>query len=336
MAEKKQKKNKKSLFPYTDRELSWLSFNERVLEEAYEKENPVLERAKFLAITASNLDEFFMVRVAGLKEQVRSGYKKLSLADQTPAQQLKAIEIRAHEFCTKQYNCLTHSIIPMLRRNGILILKYDDLNEEQRDYLDKYYESTLFPVLTPLAIDQSRPFPLLSNKSLNLCVRLKKDGESHFAVVQVPSILPRFLKLSDAENDSFIMLEDVITAKLQTLFEMHQVKSVAQFRITRNSDLTIDEEADDLLIEIQKSIKKRKRGRVMAKRTQADRVLAYIQTFGSITSLEAFRDLGVTRLSARIYELRARNINIDSTSVTSKNRYGENCTYAKYYLRKEG
>lgn len=261
MAEKKQKKVKKTLFPYTDRELSWLSFNERVLEEAYEKENPVLERAKFLSITASNLDEFFMVRVAGLKEQVRSGYKKPSLADQTPAQQLKAIEIRAHEFCTKQYNCLTHSIIPMLRRNGILILKYDDLNEEQKEYLDKYYESTLFPVLTPLAIDQSRPFPLLSNKSLNLCVRLKKDGESHFAVVQVPSILPRFLQLPDSENDSFIMLEDVITAKLQTLFEMHQVKSVAQFRITRNSDLTIDEEADDLLIEIQNSIKKRKRGR---------------------------------------------------------------------------
>lgn len=259
MSDKENKKFKK--MPFINRELSWLAFNERVLEEAYEHENPMLERVKFLAITASNLDEFFMVRVAGIREQVRAGLKKTSPDGMTPAEQLKAISEKAHAFMKKQYTCLSHALIPSLRKNGISILKYDELNTEQKKYLVRYFDRNVFPVLTPLAIDRSRPFPLLLNRSVNLAVRLKQGKEMHFAVVQVPSILPRFTELPSEDGRAFIMLEDVIIKFLPKLLDSHEVKAVSLFRITRNADLTIDEEAVDLMEEIQKSIKKRKRGR---------------------------------------------------------------------------
>ncbi len=257
----KEKKIKRTRIPYTNRELSWLSFNERVLEEAYEKENPLLERLKFLSITASNLDEFFMVRVAGLREQVRMGVKKPYPIGQSPSAQLRQIGEQAHFLCRKQYNCLRHSLLPMLRKHDILIVRFDALDVKQKKYVARYFEHTIFPVLTPLAVDQSRPFPLLANRSLNLAVRLKKEKETHFAVVQVPSILPRFIALPGEKKQHFILLEDVIIAYLPKLLETHEVKAVSLFRITRNADLSIDEEAEDLLQEIQKSIKKRKRGR---------------------------------------------------------------------------
>lgn len=259
MAEKDRKKTNKNMF--INRELSWLAFNERVLEEAYEHENPILERVKFLAITASNLDEFFMVRVAGIKEQVRAGLKKTTPDGLTPPNQLHAISERAHEFSKKQYNCLSHALLPTLKKNGVSILKYDELNDEQKKFLVKYFDKNIFPVLTPLAIDRSRPFPMLLNRSVNIAVRLKQGKETHFAVVQVPSILPRFTPLPCDGERAYIMLEDVIIAFLPKLFDSHEVKAVSLFRITRNGDLTIDEEAVDLMDEIQKSIKKRKRGR---------------------------------------------------------------------------
>lgn len=254
MSDKENRKFKK--IPFINRELSWLAFNERVLEEAYEHENPMLERVKFLAITASNLDEFFMVRVAGIREQARVGLRKTTPDGMTPAEQLKEISVRAHEFVKKQYNCLSHALIPALRKNNILILKYDELGSEQKKYLVKYFEQNIFPVLTPLAIDRSRPFPMLLNRSVNLAVRLKMGKETRFAVVQVPSILPRFVELPCDGGRTFIMLEDVIKAFLPKLFDSHEVKAVSLFRITRNADLTIDEEAVDLMSEIQKSIKK--------------------------------------------------------------------------------
>lgn len=263
MSEKneKEKKAKRTRIPYTNRELSWLSFNERVLEEAYEKENPLLERLKFLSITASNLDEFFMVRVAGLREQARMGVKKPYPVGQSPSAQLRQIGEQAHFLCKKQYNCLRRSLLPMLRNHDILIVRFEDLDAKQKKYVARYFDHMVFPVLTPLAIDQSRPFPLLANRSLNLAVRLKKEKETHFAVVQVPSILPRFIALPGEKKQHFILLEDVIIAYLPKLLETHEVKAVSLFRITRNADLSIDEEAEDLLQEIQKSIKKRKRGR---------------------------------------------------------------------------
>ena len=247
--------------PYINRELSWLDFNARVLEEAYEKDNPVLERCKFLAITASNLDEFFMVRVAGVKEQVRSGYKEADPAGLTPEQQLSRIAKKIRVFMDKQSTCFSRSLLPLLRQSGISLSKAEDWDEKQRAFADNYFENVLFPVLTPLAVDRSRPFPMLANKSLNLGIRLKKEGETAFAVVQVPSILPRMVELPCGKGRCFAMLEAIIADHLNALFELHEIVAFAFFRVPRNADLAIDEESEDLLIEIQESIKKRKRGK---------------------------------------------------------------------------
>ena len=207
--------------PYINRELSWLDFNARVLEEAYEKDNPVLERCKFLAITASNLDEFFMVRVAGVKEQVRSGYKEADPAGLTPEQQLSRIAKKIRVFMDKQSTCFSRSLLPLLRQSGISLSKAEDWDEKQRAFADNYFENVLFPVLTPLAVDRSRPFPMLANKSLNLGIRLKKEGETAFAVVQVPSILPRMVELPCGAGRCFAMLEAIIADHLNALFELH-------------------------------------------------------------------------------------------------------------------
>ena len=252
---------KTTAFPYTNRELSWLDFNARVLEEAYEKENPILERCKFLGITASNLDEFFMVRVAGLQEQVRSGYKEPDPAGLTPSAQLRRLEEAVHAFVERQYNCFARSLLPQLKKQGITLPGTEELTPDQRDFIAEYFEKVLFPVLTPLAVDRSRPFPMLSNKSLNLGLRLKKDGETAFAVVQVPSILPRLVELPSEKGRAFILQEALLSLHLGDLFELHDIDAAASFRVTRNGDLSIDEEAEDLLIGIQQSIKKRKRGK---------------------------------------------------------------------------
>lgn len=257
MAEKKM--------PYYNRELSWMDFNARVLEEATKKENPLMERLRFLAITGSNLDEFFMVRVAGVKAQVSANHKPKESFDLSPAELLQELEEKTHKFMEKQYSCLHRSIVPALRQQGIRFLTCEEMNPEQLSYLSEYFNRVLFPVLTPLAVDGSRPFPLLANKSLNIAVYLKsrehKEDEKFFAIVQVPSILPRFLELPSQDGRVFTLLEDVITYKLADLFELHEIKASCPFRITRDSDLEIDEEAEDFMSEVKKSIKRRKRGR---------------------------------------------------------------------------
>ena len=251
---------------YYNRELSWMDFNARVLEEAQKKDNPLMERLRFLAITGSNLDEFFMVRVAGVKSQVASNYTKPDDSGMTPKELLSALDKKTHAFMEKQYSCLYRSILPVLKKQAEIEFRTPEkLTHEQRAFTDEYFHRVLFPVLTPLAVDSSRPFPMLANKSLNLAVRLsskENKGEKCFAVVQVPSILPRFTELpADGDTRCFILLEDIITDYLEELFELHEIKAVCPFRITRNSDLTIDEEADDFMYEIEKSIKRRKRGR---------------------------------------------------------------------------
>lgn len=250
-------------YPFINRELSWMDFNARVLEEAFEKENPILERIRFLSITASNLDEFFMVRVAGVKEQVESGYNNEDFSGLTPAKLLPQLNTKIYGFTERQYSCLHRSIVPVLKKNGITFVTPDDMDKKQTAFISDYFDKVLFPVLTPLAVDRSRPFPFLANKSLNLAVRLKnKDAdESYFAVVQVPGILSRFLEVPSEEGRVFVLLEDVITYKLESLFELNDIQASCPFRMTRNSDLDIDEEADDLLSEIVKSIKRRKRGK---------------------------------------------------------------------------
>lgn len=247
-------------FPFHNRELSWLDFNSRVLEEAFEKDNPVLERVRFLSITASNLDEFFMVRVAGVMDRMHSKPNTPDESGMTPVEQFDKLSTKIHEFAKKQYSCLQHSLIPALKKHKLHFLKIKDLNKSQRQAVDEYFKKLVFPVLTPLAVDTSRPFPLLMNKSLNIAVRLSKDGEDVFAVVQVPSIIPRFHEIKAETGRAFVMLEDIIITHLSSLFKMRHIQACCPFRITRDSDLDIDEEADDLLVEIEHSLKKRQRG----------------------------------------------------------------------------
>lgn len=251
--------------PYNNRELSWMDFNYRVLEEAFEKENPVLERLKFLAITASNLDEFFMVRVAGVMDEMHDGRKNPDVSGLTPKQLFKKLSVKVHDFWKKQYSCLNRSIMPVLNKNGLMFISIDDLDEKQKAFIDDYFYKMVFPVLTPLAVDTSRPFPLLANKSLNIAVRLRSEDESVFAVVQVPSLLPRFIEVPQSDEKDktrkFIMLEDIIMDKLDVLFELYKIEKFCPFRVIRDSDLEIDEDVDNLLVEIQRSIKKRKRGK---------------------------------------------------------------------------
>lgn len=246
---------------YYNRELSWLEFNSRVLEEAVDKTNPIFERFKFLAITASNMDEYFMVRVAGLKQQIFSGSTKKDPAGMTPEEQVRAISQKVHDIVHRQYNCLNRLLMPKLESHNIKILGTDELNKEQREYIKTYFSTTLFPILTPLAIDNSRPLPLLANKSLNLIVEIQGD-ENTFAVVQIPNVVPRIVKLpSDEGGVRAILLEDIIKAYIDKLFNGNKVLSAYCFRITRDADLEIDEEESrDLLAEIENSIKQRKWG----------------------------------------------------------------------------
>lgn len=254
-------KDEKPGIPYRNRELSWVDFNYRVLEEAFRKRNPTMERMRFLGITASNLDEFFMVRVAGVEDQVDSRYFRCDPSGFTPSELLPVLSKKIHGFVEKQYSCYARSLLPALRKNGIRFLKREELNKDQQNYISEYFDRILFPVLTPLAVDRSRPFPLLANRSLNIAVRLKGKKESYFAVVQVPGILPRFLRVPSERENDYIFLEDVIIQKLGSLFELNEIRSACTFRITRSSDLDIDEDTEDLMIEVQNYIKKRKRGK---------------------------------------------------------------------------
>lgn len=252
---------------YINRELSWLSFNERVLEEAADPKNPLFERLKFLAITSSNLDEFFMVRVAGLKDQVKAGFTKPdNKSGMMPSEQLLAISTRTHVMADQMFHILTKMILPKLETEGIRFLKADQLNHEQRQFLDDYFHNHIYPVLTPMAVDSSHPFPMLLNKSLNLAVFLESEfldeEEPLFAVVQVPSLFPRFVELPNPELTlDFILLEEVIRMHIGTLFQGHRIIEVSPFRITRNADLTIhEEETEDLLEAIEQELKKREMG----------------------------------------------------------------------------
>jgi polyphosphate kinase len=256
---------------YENRELSWLGFNERILGEARDKKNPLFERLKFLSITASNLDEFFMVRVASLKDMVNAEYSKKDYSGMTPQQQLNAIHDRVHDFVSSQYSTWQRSLLPGLRQCGLQVIEeHEELNPEQAKYVDQYFVENVYPVLTPMAVDSSRPFPLIVNKTLNLGALLKKkneaDAEPEFATVQVPAVLPRIILIPPAQKDgtSVILLEDMIARNMSQLFLSYDVLCVHPYRIMRNADLTIDEdEASDLLKEIQKQLKKRQWGEVI-------------------------------------------------------------------------
>ena len=252
---------------FYNRELSWLGFNYRVLSEARDKNIPLMERLKFLSITASNLDEFFMIRVASLKDMVHAKYTKKDIAGLTPKEQLEIISTGTHELVEKQYNTYNRSFLPALKHNGLTIVtQYEALNAEQAEYVDRYFMREVYPVLTPMAVDSSRPFPLIRNKSLNIAALLmdkKRKDTIDFATVQVPSVLPRIVTIpSEKEGETcIILLEQIIEKNIQKLFLNYKVLDATPYRVMRNADLTIDEdEAADLLIEIERQLKKRQWG----------------------------------------------------------------------------
>ncbi len=253
---------------YVNRELSWLEFNYRVLGEARDKSTPLFERLKFLSITASNLDEFFMVRVASLKDMVHAGYNKPDIAGMTAQQQLDAIGMKTHALVEDQYKTYSRVLLPLLLENGLRVAAgHEELSEEEGAYVDRYFEEMVYPVLTPMAVDSSRPFPLIRNKSLNIAALVKKkkgDEELEFAMVQVPSGLPRVVVLPDSRPTAIIYLEEIIERNIDKLFLNYDIISCHPFRVMRNADLSIDEdEAEDLLKEIEKKLKKRQWGEVI-------------------------------------------------------------------------
>lgn len=247
---------------YKNRELSWLQFNERILLEAKDKTNRLFERLKFLSITASNLDEFFMVRVASLKDMVDAKFTKPDLAGMKPKEQLVEILKETHEFMGRQYSTFNRSLLPLLDKEGLTILTaHEQMNEVQCKFVDDYFDEMIYPILTPMAVDSARPFPLIRNKSLNICVLLKGKDEENYATVQVPAVVSRIVELPSDNGRTVILLEQIIERNIDKLFSNHKVICAYPYRITRNADLSIDEDdAADLLEEIQKQLKKRQRG----------------------------------------------------------------------------
>ncbi|WP_214699031.1 MULTISPECIES: RNA degradosome polyphosphate kinase [unclassified Exiguobacterium] len=250
---------------FNNRELSWLDFNERVLEEAMDERNPLMERLKFLAIFSSNLDEFYMVRVGGLKDEVLAGFNRPEdKTGLTPKQQIKSISMRAQELVETQY-ATYKKITKQLSNQNVRFLRTKHLNKTQQDFVKEYFRTHVFPVLTPIAIDAYRPFPMLLSKSLNIAVEIasNSEGKKRLALVQVPSVLPRYLELptDDEEHTDLVLLEDLIIQFIDSLFKGFVVESTMPFRITRNADMPFHEEdSRDVLKQIEKELKKRRYG----------------------------------------------------------------------------
>ncbi len=292
---------------YVNRELSWLEFNYRVLTEARDKSLPLFERLKFLSITASNMDEFYMVRVASLKDMVHAKYTKPDIAGLTPQQQLDVIAERTHQLVELQYSTYNRSLLSMLRQNGLRVVpEHEDLTEQEAAFADRYFMENVYPVLTPMAFDSSRPFPLIRNKTLNIAALLKKkDGEEEdldFAMVQVPSVIPRIVELPIQEDEEgrplrvVILLEEIIERNMPALFLNYDIIASHPFRVMRNADLTIDEEeAVDLLEEIQKQLKKRQWGEAIRLEIEGNvdkRLLKILKKELSVSSQDIFHISG--------------------------------------------
>ena len=261
---------------FINREISLLEFQKRVLDEARDESNPLLERIKFLSIVGSNLDEFFMVRAAGLKKQIEAGVLDLPPDGMTPAEQLAAIRKLAFQIRVQAQECLRDDLMPKLRAAGIHILNYSELSEKQLETVKNYFDEVVFPVLTPLAFDPGHPFPHISNLSLNLAVMiLDEDGKEYFARIKVPNTLPRLVPIKRSSgsvrkdgtvpfNHYFVWLEQVIAANLNVLFPGMKVVEACPFRVTRDADLEIQElEAYDLLETMEESVRARRFGQVV-------------------------------------------------------------------------
>ena len=245
---------------FINRELSWLDFNDRVLELAAERGIPLLERAKFCAITTTNLDEFFQVRVAALKDQIAAGLEEPGPDARTPSQQLNAISERAAELVARQESIYLDDLVTSLGEAGVAIVTWQDLDQPERKALQEIYEQRIFPVLTPLAVDPSHPFPYISNLALSIAAMVvdpdPEDGDRRFVRVKVPTVFPRLVEVDKAR---YLPVEDLIIAQLDTLFSGMTIEEAAAFRVTRNADLTFeDEEADDLLEAVEMELRRRR------------------------------------------------------------------------------
>ncbi|MCI6630215.1 MAG: RNA degradosome polyphosphate kinase [Lachnospiraceae bacterium] len=299
MSESDKNKDYRNPQYYTNRELSWVLFNTRVLNEARDKNIPLFERLKFLSITASNLDEFFMVRVASLKDMVAVNYDKPDIAGLTPQEQLKELGRVTHELVSLQYSTYTRSLLPLLEKNGLHVIQaHEDLTEEESLYVDRFFMDNVYPVLTPMAVDSSRPFPLIRNKSLNIGALVKKKGEKkelEFATVQVPSVLPRIVEIPAGEGKTrkVILLEEIIEKNIEKLFLNYDIVCAHPFRIMRNADLSIEEdEAEDLLKEIERQLKKRQWGQAIRLEAEAgidSRLLEIIEKELNISEEDIYR-----------------------------------------------
>ena len=282
---------------YLNRELSWLDFNARVLENATRTSTPLLERVRFLSILSRNLDEFFMIRVAGLKRQVAAGVTARTADGQTPVEQLTAIAQRVRRLAARASACLHDDVLPGLEQHGIALRPVSALAAAQRATLDAYFAEDIFPVLTPLAVDPGHPFPYISNLSLSLAVAVRdvSSGDRHFARVKVPGVLPRLVPLPD--ETGFVALEDLIAAHLPRLFPGMEVLESCTFRVTRDADLDIEEdEADDLLMAIEAELRKRRRGAAVRLEVAAetpDRVVRLLQDELDLGEVDTYRVRGL-------------------------------------------
>ncbi|TFG47051.1 MAG: polyphosphate kinase 1 [Gemmatimonadales bacterium] len=287
---------------YFNRELSWLEFNRRVLHEAQDRRTPLLERLKFLAIFAGNLDEFFQVRVAGLRRQVDVGYSERTADGLTPDEQLRSIAEIARGMVADQYRCLLGEVVPELAQAGVhLLLDFEEATEEDRAHLKAYFQRNVFPVLTPLAVDPAHPFPYISNLSISIAVFLRGvDGEERFARVKVPKILPRWVALPGTHR--YLPLEQLIGAHLESLFPGVEILGWHSFRITRNTDLQIDhDEAEDLLSLIQEEVRNRRFAEVSRVEVGAGTPTALRQLL--LAEFNASQDEGIDLTLGDVYEI---------------------------------
>lgn len=277
---------------FYNRELSWLKFNLRVLKEAMVKEAPLLERLKFVAISASNLDEFFMVRVAGLWSNYDNGIEKRDASGMSVKEQLDAISEAAHAQVRTQTKYLM-ALMAEMDAVGLHFRRVGDLSEMGRDWLEEYYREVVYPVLTPMAVDASRPFPFLANKTLNLAVELvKADGEHSMGLIQVPSVLDRITEVVPEGRRTFVFLEDIIASHCNDLFKGCHILDLVPFRVTRDSDLDIEEEDSvDLMKEVEESLRKRKRGvtvRLELFKTNNTRIKKFLEENLDVTDMEVY------------------------------------------------
>jgi polyphosphate kinase 1 len=314
---------------FTNRELSWLKFNIRVLNEAEDDDVKLFERLKFLSITSSNLDEFFMVRIASLKDMVDADYKKKDISGMSAEKQLGILTKETHDFVKKQYEVYNKSLVPLLKKENLNIISHgDELDANEKKFIDEYFDEFVYPVLTPMAVDASRPFPLVRNKTLNIAALIRKrkeenskkkkkdvylgnvDADLDFAMVQVPSVLPRIVEIPcESEERKIIYLEDIIEKNIDKLFLNYEVISAATFRVMRNAEFKLDEDdASDLLEEIKKKLKKRQWGeaiRLEAEERMDASLLNFLKSELNVDEEDIFKINGPLDLTVlmKIYSL---------------------------------